>query len=98
MNKIPILPCDTTSRGAYLENTELPTKYMEDFSLMGFVVDRYQHAVSVLTSAGFRLEKRTGGADIAIDSAGRLPEIVHLMEAHDIRCDLSDIADSLYQA
>lgn len=98
MPQIALLPCNIMNRGAYLESRELPTKYMEDYSLMGFVVDRYQQALHVLSSAGYKIEEQTFGADITVNSPGLIPEIRDLLATHDIRCDISDIADTIYQA
>jgi hypothetical protein len=86
------------SRGKYLGSRKLPTNYMADFTLMGFVVDRYQEARALLISAGFRVDEQEGGSDISISSSGHLLKIKALLTAHDIRCDFSDIADTLYQA
>ena len=98
MTKIALLPADTRSRGRYLESRELPTNYMEDFTLMGLVVDRYQQALDILRSSGYDLEELQEGADITITSFSRLPEIADLLNTKGIRCDLSDVADTLYQA
>lgn len=98
MGKIAFLPCDINSRGKYLGSRELPNNYMGDFTLMGFVVDRYQEALTLLTSAGYQLEKHEGGIDIFIDTPRHLSEIKALLTRNNIRCDYSDIADTLYQA
>ena len=98
MGKIAILPCDINSRGKYLGNRELPNNYMGDFTLMGFVVDRYQEALTLLTKFSYRLDEQEGGTDICIDSPLDLQEIKALLTANNIRCDFSDIADTLYQA
>lgn len=98
MAKIALLPSDIISRETYICNKELPNNYMGDFTLMGFVVDRYREALSLLSSAGYRLDQQEGGTDIFIDTPYRLPEIRALMAANNISCDFSDIADTLYQA
>jgi hypothetical protein len=98
MAKIALLPGDTKSRGIYLGNKELPQNYMGDFTLMGFVVDSYQEALTLLTSAGYQLDELEGGTDICIDTPQCLPEIKALLAANNIRCDFSDIADTFYQA
>lgn len=98
MGKIALLPCDIKSRGIYLGNQELPSNYMGDFTLMGFVVDRYHEALSLLISAGYRLEKQEGGTNISIANPLHLKEIQTLLIANNIRCDFSDIADTFYQA
>jgi len=98
MGKIALLPYDIKSRGNYLGNRKLPDNYMGDFTLMGFVVDRYKEALILLTSAGYQLDEQDGGTDIYIDTAQRLQEIETLLVANKIRCNFSDIADTLYQA
>ena len=98
MGKIALLPCDIESRGKFLGNRELPDNYMGDFTLMGFVVDRYQEALTLLTAAGYYLDEQQGGADIYVDTPLQLPEIQTLLAANNIMCDFSDIADTLYQA
>ena len=98
MGKIALLPSDCRSRGIYLGNKKLPDNYMADFTLMDFVVDRYQEALTLLTLEGYQLEEQIGGSDICIDDAKRLQEIKTLLTANNIRCDFSDIADTFYQA
>ena len=98
MGKIALLPSDINSRGKYLCNRELPNNYMGDFTLMGFVVDRYQEALTLLTKSNYRLNEQKGGVDICIDTPQDLQEIKALLTANNIRCDFSDIADTLYQA
>lgn len=98
MGTIALLPGDCRSRALYLGNRELPDNYMADFTLLGFVVGRYQEAVALLRAAGYRLEEQQGGADICVDTPGTLREIAALLHANSISCDLADIADTLYQA
>ena len=98
MAKIALLSCDTDSKAKYLETIQLPATYMEDFTLLGFVVDRYQDALSLLTDYRYRFDELNGGADIFIDAPQDLLKISSLFKANNIKCDISDIADSLYQA
>lgn len=98
MGKVALLPCDTNSRGKYLDSRELPNNYMADFTLMGFVVDRYQEALTVLTKSRYQLDEQEGGTDISIRTPLDLLEIKALLTANNISCDFSDIADTIYQA
>ena len=98
MGKIALLPCDSCSRAKYLGNKALPDNYMADFTLMGFIVGQYRRALALLTSAGYRVDEQETGADICIDNPHTLQEIKALLTANHISCDLSDIADTLYQA
>ncbi len=100
MGNIALLPSDIESKGKYLGNKELPTNYMGDFTLMGFVVDEknYREALTLLSSAGYLLVEVEGGTDISVNSSMHLAEIRVLLAANDIRVELSDIADTFYQA
>lgn len=98
MAKIAILPDDMNSRCKYLDNTMLPSNYMEDFTLLGFIVDRYPEALTILANDSYQLVEHKGGADIYIDTPQDLQKIKALLTANSVRCEFSDIADSLYQA
>lgn len=98
MSILALVSGDLQSRGKYLDSRTLPDNYMADFTLMGFVVDRYQEARTLLISAGYRVDEQEGGSDIRITRPRHLQEIKALLTAHDIQCDFSDVADTLYQA
>lgn len=98
MSTIAVCSEDMGSRAVYLQGKKLPVNYMEDFSLMGFVVDRYPEALSLLRSQGFILKETEGGADIHVDSPEELREIQTSLTAKNIRCSFTDIVDTLYQA
>lgn len=98
MGILALVPCDIHSREKYIGYRKLPTNYMADFTLMGFVVDRYQEARTLLISAGYSVDEKAGGSDIRINSPRHLMEIKSILTAHNIQCDFSDVADTLYQA
>ena len=99
MGKIALLPGDSRSRAKYLGNKKLPENYMGDFTLMGFVVDQYQEALMLLKSAGYRLDEQAdSGTDICIDTPRNIQEIQDLLTINNVRCDFSDVADTIYQA
>lgn len=98
MPSIALLPDDCRSRGLYLDSKRLPDNYMADFTLLGFVVDNYQLAVGVLQENGFHLSEQPGGADIHCMLPESLTRVLSLLRAHNIGCELSDVADTLYQA
>lgn len=98
MTKIAILPIDAACRAEYLGSRQLPVNYMSDYSLMGFVVDRYSEALELLSSSGYHLDKLQFGAEILIQTPRNLTEICSLLARNSIQCDLTDIVDSLYQA
>ena len=96
--KITVLPDDLHSRAIYLERQELPDFCMGDFSIVGFVVDRYRQALMLLQSAGYRVDEQEIGSEIFISSPSALPEIQAMLQEGSVRCDFADIADTLYQA
>lgn len=98
MSRIPLCSDDMKSRALYLQNRVLPTNYMGDFSLMGFVVGPYEEAVFLLTAKGCQLIEVEGGAEIIIDSPSQLPQIQDFLTEKSISCVFTDIADTLYQA
>lgn len=98
MPSIALLPDDCRNRGLYLSKKKLPENYMGDFTLLGFVVDDYQQALELLKDNGYSLSPQPGGADIHIQSPENLVRIRSLLLAHNIGCDISDVADTLYQA
>ncbi len=98
MFTLALLPSDFESRGIYLCSRQLPANYMGDFSLMGFVVDNYPDALKLLISSGYQVDELDGGADISIDTPESIPEIAAFLAANHIRSDLTDIADTIYQA
>ncbi len=53
MGYITILPEELACQEDYLAN-HLPTRYMEDFTLLGFTVSTLSRAVDLLDNAGWR--------------------------------------------
>ena len=94
----PILPADIKSRAIYLNSRTLPVDYMEDFSLMGFVVDNYKEACALLLAAGYPLSQHQYGSDLVVERPAKILEISTLLMSNNINCTFSDIADTLYQA
>lgn len=72
---------------------------MGDFSVMGFVVDRDDAAVALLTSRGYQSKQVESGVEIRIEGgSGQLLDIRNILSTENINCEFSDIADTLYQA
>jgi hypothetical protein len=98
MTKLALVSCDPASRGRYLCGRDLPVQYMADFSILGFLVDRYHEACSILRKAGYALEPRNDGTEIIIGSRMDVAAIRNLLTGHSIRCEFADVADTIYQA
>jgi len=95
--RMPLLPSDISRRAQYLQD-RLPQRYMEDFSLLGLVVDRYPEACRLLADHGYHLTEEDGGAEISIDFIRQLQPLMALLAAGRIHCELTDVADTVYQA
>ncbi len=98
MPKIPLLSTALSHKETYITSMGLPKNYMEDFSLMAFVVDHFEKARSVIVADGYMVKNIHGAAQIHMDRSEDLLIIRELLEKNKINCELADIADTLYQA
>jgi hypothetical protein len=98
MIKIVLVSDDCRCKAAYLETCRLPDFYMADFSIQGLVVRRYTDACDLLLRAGYTLLDKRVNSDIIIDHAKELGTICSLLKQNGIQAELSDIADTMYQA
>jgi hypothetical protein len=98
MSKIALLPEGVHERAEYLDGLGVPDKYMEDYSVLGIIVDRYQESLVVLRNSGFAIEKGAAGTLINLEDRSSLAKILGLLNENQIRCDYKDIADTFYQA
>ena len=98
MTSIPILPDNAHIMGNFLCRQELPSNYMADFSLMGFVVESVDAALTLLEKEGFKLHRHDPTAEVAISSYSDIVTIRNLLLAQGITCSYRDIAETIYQA
>ncbi len=98
MGKIALLPAGLKYRTAYLEKAGIPRNYMEDYSVLGLVVDRFDESLRVLGQAGYEVEYNSPWATITLEKYSVLTAVVGLLTDNRIRCDCMDIADTLYQS
>jgi len=75
----------------------LPANYMSDYSVMALVVGRLDAALRVLKEKKYEVQEKADGFEITIDSAGRMPEIVSLLQQNSIDYTMADIVDQVYQ-
>ena len=64
MGKTVLISDSIRDRSEYLSNCTLPQNYMGDYSVMGFVVNRYSDSRSLLESAGYQLIEKYGATTI----------------------------------
>jgi len=98
MAKILLIDDDCRSGAKYLESFSLPTFYMQDFSIQGMSVADFTTARRLIDQAGYTVLDKNGGADIIFDDAKELETILSLLRQNGLHAELTDIADTLYQA
>jgi hypothetical protein len=98
MVKIALVADNCMSRSEYLETCQLPDFYMEDFSVLGFSVQQYDEACTLLRNAGYSMLDKRGGTDILLEDATQVVAIQDILQQNAIKVEFSDIADTIYQA
>ncbi len=98
MAKILVIDKDCRSKAKYLESLTLPTFYMQDFSIQGITVGDFNTARQLIDQAGYTVLDKNGGADIIFDYIKELGTILSLLRQHGMHPELTDVADTLYQA
>jgi hypothetical protein len=96
MGVLPLLEKNSKQR-ICLGNQNLPANYMEDYSVMGLVVGSLEGVLRILKEKKFDVRKNSDGFEIAFDGAGRLSELVSLLQQNRIDYAMADIVDQLYQ-
>jgi hypothetical protein len=105
MGKIPIVAKDRGFSGKDLQQPRecyviarpLPIFYMSDYSVLGLLVDKLEDAVGVLGRNHFSVTQEAGDIEVAVDTPGRLPEIVQMLKENGICCEIADVVDGIYQ-
>ena len=82
---------------AYLEEKGLPAFYMEDHSIMGILVDRFDDAVRLLEEQGFLLTRRMDAVEVGTQSPAQIETIFDMLETNRIAFEMRDILERVYQ-
>lgn len=98
MAKIVLIAADCTSKANYLATVALPDFYMQDFTIQAITVDNFKAARHLLEQAGYTVLDKNGGTDIIFGDTGQLASIFTLLRHHGVQAEISDIADTFYQA
>ena len=86
---------DSTAQAAATHR--LPTFYMADFSVLGLRVNDCDHAVRVLDRHSFVVRHESGTAEVDLDTAAQIQAVVQLLEDNGLKCEISDLAENIYQ-
>ncbi len=96
MKKIPILSTENESR-CCLGNEYLPLNYMGEFSLMGIQVRDLSEAVSLLAGGLYPVRMTECGAEVTVNDAEQLMQILGLFQHSGLAYSLSDVAHQVYR-
>jgi hypothetical protein len=100
MGKMPVLPKDGNhleSRPPCLPDASLPIFYMSDYSVMGLLVSNFQEAIQILEENEFSVTRESNGTQVLIDNAAHVRKIFQVFKKHDIKCEIADVVDQVYQ-
>ena len=70
---------------------------MSEYSVLGLVVDKLDHAIQTLSGNGLYVTRLVFGAELEIGDSARMPEIVAMLLGAGIYCSIGDMIDSVYQ-
>ena len=96
MGVLPLLEKNSKQR-ICLGNQDLPANYMADYSVMGIVVSQVEAVQEILKEKKFEVRKNADGFEISIDGAGRISELIRLLQQYRIDYTMADIVDQVYQ-
>jgi hypothetical protein len=82
-------PCD--------EIIDWPLLYMNDFSVLGLVVDNAAIVSALLKADGYHVDQRVCSTVVHFENNGRYKNILYLLQQHRIDFTLSDLAGCAYQ-
>lgn len=76
---------------------DLPVFYMEDYSVLGLRVNHCEEATRILDKNDYLLVHSASGTEIVVRDGDELHEVVQLLNANGIACDITDLAEQMYQ-
>ncbi len=81
-----------------LYHRKLPKAYMEDFSIIGFRVDDCERALNILKKiSSFDLKQQRGHVLLKLENAARMQEVVQVLNNNGLACEVTDVAQGMYQ-
>ena len=96
MPRLPIIPSGSNAT-ICLPDSSLPSFYMEDYTVLGLRVGKFDAALRLLEKNGIRIIKKSGYSELPIEKSEQIPHIVQLLNANDISCVVADIVEQVYQ-
>ena len=96
MPRLPILPNESNA-AICLPYSALPSFYMEDYTVLGLRVGNLDAALRLLEKNGISIFKSPGYSELSIQKRDQIPQIIQLLNANDISCNIADIVEQVYQ-
>ena len=96
MPRMPIVSAESNT-SICLPNSLLPTFYMEDYTILGLRVGNLGAAVRLLEKNGIALLKKAGYIELSVEQKDQILNIIQLLRANDVSCDIADIVEQIYQ-
>lgn len=83
----------------YSDLRSLPAFYMDDYSLIGILVDRMDEAISVIRSKGYAIEASGPNCPTAItvSESGEIRNLVSLLAGNGISAEIGDTVGEVYR-
>lgn len=83
--------------GFHLCNSMLPVFTMQDWSLLGLVVDNLPEAVEILSDQDLLEVSVSNNAGMHLVKSANSTKIVQLLRHNGIGCEISDLTKEVYQ-
>jgi len=96
MPRLPIMPSESNATSC-LPDSSLPSFYMEDYTVLGLRVGKFDAALRLLEKNGIRIFKGRGYSELSVEKRDQIPHIILLLNANDISCVMADVMEQLYQ-
>jgi len=74
-----------------------PLATMEDFSVMALRVDRLRETLRAVENGNYRWSGSLCGITVACDNIEQLDALLKTLAQHNIRWEMTDIAEGMYQ-
>ena len=80
-----------------LEGVDLPLFYMNDFSVLGLVVQKLSQALKVLKTNGFTVTRQNNCARIRFHTRSEMDKLFETLNRHHVAYGTADLARQMYQ-
>ncbi len=83
--------------GKGTRDIDFPAHYMNDFSVLGLVVDGLEKTCDALLERGVSVEKKTDSLQVVLGKTDRIEKVLEILSAGKIDYSMSDLVSCAYQ-